>query len=65
MVVSKTKAKSNGDGKVKAEKLDISQLVVLSAYQKTFSTGKQGWFGQCLDPATGTRYQIVGAVKLS
>lgn len=53
---------NNGNGK--AEKADISQLVVIGAYVKTFSTGKRGWFGKVLDPATGQRYQVIGAVEI-
>ncbi len=56
-----TKAKGNGGG---ATKLDIAQLVVLTAYAKTFKSGKQGFFGKVMNPATGDRYQIVGAVKI-
>lgn len=51
--------------KQKARKLDLSQLVVLSAYEKTFSTGKSGFFGKVLDPATGQRYQVIGAVAVA
>ncbi len=47
-----------------AEKVDITQLVVLDAYKKTFSTGKTGWFGKVIDPSTGIKYQIIGAVKI-
>lgn len=50
--------------KVKAEKYPISRLVVTSAYKKRFSSGKGGFFGQALDPETGDRFQIIGAVKL-
>ena len=57
------KAQSN-NGKVKAEKVAIGQLVVLSAYAKTFSSGKKGFFGKLLDPATGKRYQLIGAVEI-
>jgi len=57
--------KNNGNGKAKAQKLDLSQLVVLSAYSKTFSTGKQGFFGKVLDPRTGQRYQVIGAVEIN
>lgn len=59
-----TKA-TGGNGKVKAEKLDITQLVVLGAYRRTFSTGKSGFFGKVQDLSTGKRYQIIGAVELS
>ena len=50
--------------KAKATKVNLSQLVVLAAYEKTFSTGKKGFFGKVLDPATGQRYQIIGAVAI-
>ena len=64
MVTKSHKAKANGD-KPKAQKVDISQLVILNAYGKTFSSGKPGFFGKRLDPATGKRYQIIGAVELA
>lgn len=64
MVTKSNKAKDNGN-KSKAPKADISQLVILNAYEKTFSSGKPGFFGKALDPATGKRYQIIGAVELS
>ena len=51
--------------KAKAEKVGISQLVVLNAYKKVFSSGKSGFFGKVIDPATGLRYQIIGAVQLA
>ena len=51
--------------KAKAEKVDINQLIVLSAYKKVFTSGKTGFFGQVQDPRTGDRYQIVGAVKIN
>jgi hypothetical protein len=57
--------KNNGNGKAKAQRLDISQLMVLSAYSKTFSTGKPGFFGKVLDPRTGKRYQVIGAVEIT
>lgn len=51
--------------KEKAKKADIApQLTVLSAYEKTFTSGKTGFFGQVQDPRTGDRYQIIGAVKI-
>ena len=50
--------------KAKAERLGITQLVVLSAYAKTFSSGKKGFFGQVMDSATGQKYQVVGAVAI-
>lgn len=51
--------------KQKAKKVDVHQLVVLSAYAKTFSSGKQGFFGKAMDTATGQKYQIVGAVEIA
>ncbi len=51
--------------KVPAVKEDITQLVITAAYRKTFSSGKGGFFGKALDPRTGKRYQIIGAVELS
>ena len=56
---------NNGNGKAKAQRLDLTQLIVESAYSKTFSSGKTGFFGKAIDPRTGQRYQIVGAVKIS
>jgi hypothetical protein len=58
-------AQKNNNGKVKAQRLDIGQLVVLSAYARTFSTGKSGFFGKVLDPRTGKRYQVIGAVEIA
>ncbi len=55
----------NGTEKVKTTKVDITQLVVIAAYGKTFSSGKRGFFGKALNPQTGQRYQIVGAVEIS
>ncbi len=59
------KPEKNKAEKKKAEKVDITQLVVLDAYAKTFSSGKRGFFGKLLDPATGKRYQLIGAVELA
>lgn len=56
--------KGKGQGNGKAQRVDIGQLVVVSAYARTYSTGKRGWFGKVLDPRTGQRYQIVGAVEI-
>jgi len=64
VVTKSNKVKANGD-KPKAQKVDIAQLVILNAYGKTFSSGKPGFFGKGLDPATGKRYQIIGAVELA
>ncbi len=55
--------KGNGD-KVKAARMALSELIVISAFERTFSTGKKGWFGQVQDPHTGTRFQVIGAVQL-
>lgn len=63
-------AKSNGTGKAqdapktKAARANVSQLVVVDAWEKVFSSGKRGFFGKVLDPATGKRYQLIGAVEL-
>lgn len=57
--------KNNGVDKPKARSLPITQLLVVSAYEKTFSTGKTGFFGQVQDPSTGKRYQLIGAVELA
>lgn len=58
--------KNGGNGeKAKAQRLDLGQLVVVAAYAKTFSTGKRGFFGKVMDPRTGQRYQIIGAVELA
>jgi hypothetical protein len=51
--------------KAKAPVENITQLVVTRAWGKTFSSGKHGFFGQALNPATGKRYQIIGAVELA
>lgn len=51
-------------GKAKAQRVNLTQLVVLDAFEKKFSTGKMGWFGKVQDPMTGRRYQIIGAVEL-
>lgn len=56
---------SGGNGKAKAQRLDMTQLVVVAAYSKTFSSGKRGFFGKVLDPRTGQRYQIIGAVEIA
>jgi hypothetical protein len=60
------KTKKNKDGqKPKAKKVDINQLIVLSAYERSFSSGKSGFFGKVQDVASGKRYQIIGAVELA
>lgn len=50
--------------KPKAKRAEVTQLVVLAAYEKVFSTGKRGFFGKVLDPRTGQKYQIIGAVEI-
>jgi len=57
--------KNSGNGKAKAERLEMAQLVVIAAYARTFSTGKRGFFGKVLDPSTGKRYQVVAAVEIA
>lgn len=57
--------KNSGNGKAKAQKLDLTQLVVTAAYGKTFTSGKRGFFGKALDPRTGQKYQIVAAVEIA
>jgi hypothetical protein len=57
--------KNSGNGKAKAERLEMTQLVVIAAYARTFSTGKRGFFGKVLDPSTGKRYQVIGAVEIA
>lgn len=47
-----------------AEKVGIRQLIILSAYRKEFKTGSTGWIGKVLDPDTGKRYQVIGAVEI-
>ncbi len=59
--------KTNGKGtevKAKAPKYDISQLTVISANAKVFSSGKRGFFGKAMNPQTGQRFQIIGAVEI-
>ncbi len=57
--------KNSKETKKKAAKVEINQLVVLNAYAKTFSSGKSGFFGKVLDPQSGKRYQLIGAVELA
>jgi hypothetical protein len=56
-------AKKEAAVKKKAERYPISQLIVTSAFEKTYSTGSHGFFGQGIDPATGKKYTIIGAVE--
>jgi hypothetical protein len=55
---------TEGEPKAKAVKVDVTQLVITGAYAKTFSSGKRGFFGKGIDPRTGQKYQIVGAVEI-
>ena len=61
----KNKGKAKDEAKPKAVKVDVTQLIVEAAYAKTFSSGKSGFFGKAIDPSTGHRYQIIGAVRLN
>jgi hypothetical protein len=65
MVTKANKADKGDKPKTPAVRLDITQLMVDSAYAKTFSSGKGGFFGKATDPRTGKRYQIIGAVQLN
>jgi hypothetical protein len=56
-------AKKEAAVKVKAARYPISQLIVTAAFERTYSTGSHGFFGQGLDPATGKKYTIIGAVE--
>ncbi len=51
--------------KPKAQRVDVSQLVIVNAYHKVFASGKGGFFGKAMDPQTGKRYQIIGAVEIA
>ncbi len=62
---AKETKKAKKADKPKAVRVDITTLVVDSAYGKTFSSGKPGFFGKATDPRTGKRYQIIGAVQLN
>jgi hypothetical protein len=59
------KDKAEVKDKPKAQRVDVTQLIVDAAYGKTFSSGKSGFFGKATDPRTGKRYQIIGAVQLN
>lgn len=63
--MAKTATEGKGAVKAKCPRMVITRLIVDSAYAKTFSTGKQGFFGKVLDPDTGKRYQIIGAVEVA
>ena len=55
-------AKTTEKVKVKATPVQIGNLMVVSAYEKRFSTGSTGFFGQAID-GSGVKYQIT-AVKV-
>ncbi len=50
--------------KAKAQRFDITQLVITSAYARTFKSGKTGFFGKGMNPQNGDTFQIIGAVKI-
>ena len=62
--MKKEQPNNGGNGKAKAPRMDIGQLIVTDAWGKTFQSGKTGFFGKAVD-SQGNRYQIVGAVKLN
>ncbi|MDD5510821.1 MAG: hypothetical protein PHI12_08425 [Dehalococcoidales bacterium] len=64
-MVTKSKVTEVKGDKPKAAKYDVTQLVITAAYAKTFSSGKGGFFGKAINPATGKKYQIVGAVEIA
>ncbi len=49
--------------KPKAEKYPIAQLLITSAYARTYKTGSKGFHGQAVDPVTGKKFTIIGAVE--
>lgn len=49
------------ENKVKARPVNIGQLMVTAAWEKVFSTGSTGFFGQAMD-SSGAKYTIT-AVK--
>jgi hypothetical protein len=51
-------------GKAKAQRMNLGSLVVTGAWERTYSTGKKGWFGQVV-AQDGTKYQIIGAVEIA
>ena len=60
-----TRNQTKSEPKAKCPRYPVNQLIVISAFAKTFSSGKQGFFGQVQDPASGKKFQIIGAVELS
>lgn len=50
--------------KSRAARYPTHSLVVIAAYEKTFSSGKRGWFGQVQDINTGQKFQVIGAVEV-
>jgi hypothetical protein len=61
----KNQTKNPGETKTKCARYPVNQLIVISAFAKTFNSGKGGFFGQVQDPATGKKFQIIGAVELT
>ena len=55
--------KTGTDTKPKAEKYPIANLLITSAYARTYKTGSRGFHGQAIDPATGKKFTILGAVE--
>lgn len=49
--------------KKKAERYPIDQLHITSAYARTYKTGSKGFHGQAVDPVTGRKFTIIGAVE--
>ncbi|MHB8084390.1 MAG: hypothetical protein ACYDHZ_00995 [Dehalococcoidia bacterium] len=64
-MVTKTREAKTPAVKTPAKRYEITQMVILSAYSKTFSSGKGGFFGQAMNPANGRKFQIIGAVELA
>lgn len=58
-----TKQETNGNG-AKATRYPVSQIIILSAYERTFKSGKRGFFGKGVAP-NGQKYQIIGAVEIA
>lgn len=59
-------AKVKEEIKKKAERMPITHLTAESLFKRTFKEGKkQGFFGKVVDPDSGKRYQIIGAVEIA
>ena len=64
--LAKAKAPKADNGKPKAEKADISNLVVLGAWlRKSKTSGRVGWFGRVQDTTTGQVYQVTYASPIT